>query len=165
MPEPTTFFISYNRHDLAWAEWIAWELEDKGYKAIIQAWDFTVGSNFVVEMDTAAAKAERTIAVLSPTYLESLFTKPEWIGAFAADPTSQKRKLLPVRVVECNLTGLLAQIVYIDLVGYDEDTARQRLLTGIQQGRAKPTTRSAFPGAKPPTPAATRPKPVFPANP
>jgi hypothetical protein len=31
------FFISYTSADLAWAEWIAWELEDVGYTTLIQA--------------------------------------------------------------------------------------------------------------------------------
>ena len=28
------FFISYNKADKAWAEWIAWELEEAGYKSV-----------------------------------------------------------------------------------------------------------------------------------
>ena len=34
------FFISHNKADKAWAEWIAWELEAAGYSTILQAWDF-----------------------------------------------------------------------------------------------------------------------------
>jgi TIR domain len=34
---PTHFFISYNKTDRAWAEWIAWQLEEAGYTTIIQA--------------------------------------------------------------------------------------------------------------------------------
>jgi hypothetical protein len=48
------FFISYNSADLAWAEWIAWQLEAAGFTTIVQAWDFRPGSNFVVEMQKAA---------------------------------------------------------------------------------------------------------------
>ena len=73
-------FISYNKADKAWAEWIAWQLEDKGqYQVILQAWDFLAGSNFVLEMDKAARLAEHTIAVLSPHFLSSRFTQPEWV--------------------------------------------------------------------------------------
>jgi len=38
--------ISYTRADLRWAEWTAWQLEDKGYTTILQAWDFRSGANF-----------------------------------------------------------------------------------------------------------------------
>ena len=76
------FFVSYNRHDKTWAEWIAWTLEAAGYTVVIQVWDFRPGGNFVLDMQRAAAQAERTIAVLSRTYLESQFTQPEWAAAF-----------------------------------------------------------------------------------
>ena len=42
------FFISYNKADRAWAEWIGWKLEEAGYTVILQAWDFPAGSNFVI---------------------------------------------------------------------------------------------------------------------
>ena len=49
------------------------------------------------------------------------------------------RDLLPVRVRKCKPRGLLAQIVYIDLVGLkDREQARQKLLEGIDLARAKP---------------------------
>lgn len=34
------FFISYNKHDEKWAEWIAWQLENADYKVVIQLWDW-----------------------------------------------------------------------------------------------------------------------------
>ena len=162
------FFVSYNRHDREMAEWIAWQLEEAGYTTVIQAWDFGAGGNFVMEMDQAANSAERTLAVLSPDYLASSFTRPEWMAAFAEDPTSTHRKLIPVRVEECELTGLLAQIVYIDLVGKDEETARETLLSQIKvTERAKPAARPAFkPSAskpvEPPRPAPAPARPTFP---
>lgn len=44
------FFISYNKADRTWAEWIAWQLEEARYSVVVQAWDFRPGSNFVLEM-------------------------------------------------------------------------------------------------------------------
>jgi hypothetical protein len=35
----TEFFISYTQADRPWAEWIAWILEQAGYKTRIQAWE------------------------------------------------------------------------------------------------------------------------------
>ena len=63
------FFISYNKADKAWAEWIACQLEEAEYTTVLQAWDFTPGNNFVLKMHKAAMEAERTIAALSPDYL------------------------------------------------------------------------------------------------
>src|SRR5260370_93644 len=39
-PEPPKVFISYNRADRDWAEWIAGMIERSGYQPIIQAWHF-----------------------------------------------------------------------------------------------------------------------------
>jgi hypothetical protein len=142
----TNFFISYNKADKTWAEWIAWQLEEAGFTTILQAWDFRPAHNFPIKIDQAIKDSERIIAVLSQSYLDASFTKPEWASAFRQDPTGSLGVLLPVRVQECDLKGLLDQIIYIDLVGKDEPQAKAELLAGIQQGRAKPLTKPEFPG-------------------
>lgn len=147
----TDFFVSYTQADRAWAEWIAWILEEAGYSTKIQAWDFGAGSNFVVAMHTAAAECERTIAVLSPDYVDSRFTAPEWAAAFAQDPTGGQGLLVPVRVRKVYLTGLLPQVVYIDLVGLDEPVGEKTLLDGVKRGRKKPKTKPGFPGTARPS--------------
>lgn len=138
------FFISYNRADKQWAEWIAWTLEEAGYSVVIQAWDFRPGGNFILEMQRAAAESLKTIAVLSESYLKASYTQPEWAAAFANDPQSLEQKLIPVRVKECKPEGLLRSIVYVDLVGLSEATAKQTLLDSLRQ-RAKPEQKPAFP--------------------
>src|SRR5262245_21408390 len=143
------FFISYTRVDLPWAEWIAWQLEAAGYTTVLQAWDFRPGTNFALAMQHAAAESERTIAVLSPAYLRSGFTAAEWAAAFARDPTGTQGLLLPVRIHDCELQGLLPQIVYVDLVGLDAQDAREALLAGVQRQRAKPTRAPGSPGPRP----------------
>jgi TIR domain len=159
------FFLSYTKTDKAWAEWIAWTLEAAGYSTVIQAWDFRPGANFVLEMQTAATIASRTIAVLSPKYLESSFTQPEWAAAFAQDPQGKKQKLVPVRIEACQLTGLLASIVYLDLVGLPENDARTALL-GAFSIRNKPASAPVFPGTRAPqVPGASPTKPTFPGAP
>lgn len=139
------FFISYTGADQQWAEWIAWQLDSAGYSVVIQAWDFRPGSNFVLEMQHAASQATRTIAVLSPNFLASRFTQPEWAAAFAQDPTGEKGTLVPVRVRDFEPPGFFKTINYINLVGADEATAKQKLLDGVKRGRAKPATAPAFP--------------------
>src|ERR1700719_3358786 len=63
--EPPKVFISYNRADRDWAEWIAGAIESAGYEPIIQARHFRPGENFVLHMQEAAAQTDFTIAVLS----------------------------------------------------------------------------------------------------
>ncbi|MCX7840919.1 MAG: FxSxx-COOH system tetratricopeptide repeat protein, partial [Anaerolineae bacterium] len=136
-------FVSYTTADEAWAQWIAWQLESAGYSTTIQAWDFRPGSNFVLEMQRALKECERVIAVLSPRYFASRFAAEEWSAAIASDPTGDR--LLPIRIEPCENEGLFRARIYIDLVGADEATAKQRLLDGVKRGRAKPATAPPFP--------------------
>lgn len=139
------FFISYAYSDRAWAEWIAWQLERADYSTF-QAGDFVVGQNLIHQVRQALVHCERVIAVLTPRYLTSSFAEQEWMAAFEKDPTGATGFLLPIRVEECALTGLLAQIVYIDLVGLNEAEARERLLLSLRMAqRAKTSSLPKFP--------------------
>jgi hypothetical protein len=99
-------------------------------------------------MDQATATATRTIAVLSPAYLQSVYAKAEWQAVFKQDPTGRQGLLIPVRVAKVDPPGLLATRVYVDLVGKDDETARQALLAAIEQRRAKPSRPPRFPGGE-----------------
>jgi tetratricopeptide (TPR) repeat protein len=157
------FFISYNKADRQWAEWIGWQLEEGDYSVILQDWDFRPGCNFVLEMQKASEEAKRTIAVLSPDYLEAMYTQPEWAAAFGDDPTGGQNKLLPVRVRKCDLKGILKSIVYIDLVALSESEAHEALIIGLNPERAKPKKAPAFPGKE--AARTITEKPGFPENP
>lgn len=139
------FFVSYSRPDEEWAAWIGWELEDNGFDVTLMAWDFRPGANFVQHMHSATSSARRTIAVLSPDYLSSNFTQPEWQSSFAADPLGIQGLLLPVRVSPCNVGGLLGQIVYVDFVDHDESACRELLLRAARDERNKPDRPPVFP--------------------
>lgn len=156
----TDFFISYTHADEKWAQWIAYVLEEEGYSTIIQAWDFRPGSNFVLEMQKASSAATKTLMVLSPDYLNSNMAAPEWASAFAQDPQGIGRTLVPVMVRTCDPKELLPTIVQIRVVGLSQEAAREALVSGVKEARAKPSQRPAFPGA--PT---EHPKPtVFPGE-
>lgn len=133
------FFISYTSSDAKWAEWIAWELEAAGYEVVVQLWDFHPGNDFIAEMERASREANQTLAVLSPRYFASRFTEAEWTAAF------KKGNLLPVRVVDFDVEGLLSVRVYIDIAGKSEDQAREVLLEGVKRERRKPSVAPGFP--------------------
>jgi len=144
------FFVSYTQADRAWAEWIAWQLEQDGYQVLIQAWDMVAGVNWVHLMQEGIRGAGRTIAVLSPAYLESVFGTAEWEAAWRDDPLGEQRKLLVFRVGECDRPGLLGGVVSVDLSGTDQAAARARIrdaVRGAVTGRAKPRTEPGFPPA------------------
>ncbi|MGW7457683.1 WD40 domain-containing protein [Streptomyces sp. NPDC054797] len=145
------FFISYSPADEPWAAWIAWTLEEAGYRTVVQAWDFVPGTNFIDFMDRGVSESVAVIAVLSRHYERSTYGRMEWQAALRASPESPERRLLTVRVDEIPIEGLLATITYVDLVGVaDTDTARSLLLTRVGQavdGHARPGRRPGFPGS------------------
>ena len=89
MAQAADFFVSYTSADRAWAEWIAWQLEED-YNVIVQAWDFTAGRDWVHEMQHAAATAGRVVVVLSAAYLRSAHGEAEWRGFYADDPSGAR---------------------------------------------------------------------------
>ena len=177
-PQPTAdapskrinFFVSRTGADSAWAQWIAWQLERKGYSVVIQDWDFGPGVNFIHKMQQASTEAECTIAVLSQRYFQSPYTEAEWTAAFYRDPSGEKGFLLPIRIENFPLPGMFGARTYIDLVDVDEDTARQRLLAWFERVHTprggKPDQEPIFPGSpKTQEPAsAAKPEPNFPGR-
>ena len=85
--------------------------------------------------------------MLSPALLESPYAAAEWAAAFREDPQGHQHKLLPVRVRDCEPDGLLGPVVYVDLVGLGEDSARERLLSEAAGHRGKPAAMPTFPGS------------------
>ncbi len=139
------YFVSYTARDEKKAEWIAYCLEEDGKSVYFQKWDFRPGHNFVLMMDLAT-KCKGTIAVLSKSYEEAIFTQPEWAACFSSDPTGKNKKLIPVLIEDFKPAGLFKSIVHIDLVSCsgDEERSRKTLLDGINIQRNKPNTRPPF---------------------
>jgi hypothetical protein len=140
------FFISYTGADQAWAEWIAETLERAGHSIVLQAWDFRPGENFIQRMNQALEESKRVLAVLSPAYFHSDYARDEWTAALVRD-RGQADRLLPVRVAQVELPPLLANRIYIDLVGLEEKLAVERLVAGVQRGRVRRAGKGPFPGA------------------
>ncbi len=81
-------------------------------------------------MRRAARDARRVVALLS--YLRSRFCRLELNSVLADDPLGLDRKLVPIRVSECQPTELLRDRVYIDLVDLPERAAKRRLMEEIR---------------------------------
>ena len=138
------FFISYASADRAWAEWIAWQLEEAGYSVLVQASAFRAGENLVTSISRALNDADNIIAVISPDYLRSTSTQSEYQAAFSR----RSKRLLPVIVRPTVLPAFLRPIVTLDLFGVGEESARE-LLLGSVSGRHRPRIAPNFPGQPP----------------
>ncbi|WP_051452189.1 TIR domain-containing protein [Actinospica robiniae] len=146
-------FISYAVADRVWAEWIAHQLEEAGYRITMQGRDFVPGANFVELIDRGLTQASVVVCVLSKAYQVSEFGRREWQAVYASRTHGEggRSRLLPVRVEDIPVDGLLASLTYVDLAHVpDQDAARSLLLAQVNDsmaGRAVPAQRPQYPGA------------------
>lgn len=122
------YFISYSHHDVAWARWVKHQLELAGKRVLLQDEHFVPGTNFILQMHEAVQASSRILAILSRHFLASAFTQPEWAYGLLSDPRGWGRRLIPIRVDDVEPIGLLAPIVYVDLLGVAPRQAKIRLL-------------------------------------
>src|SRR5689334_9163444 len=80
---------------------------------------------------TLAAESDCTIAVLSPAYFQSEHCLAALHAAVASPPLGVHGLIIPVLVTRCELPRLLGHLSFVDLVGQDEDTVRQRILNTL----------------------------------
>jgi hypothetical protein len=146
------FFISYNKADKDWSQWIDWVLRSKNYSTFTQFTDIPWGSDFIVKMDDGLKDSERVILVVSPDSLESGFVKREWSIAMARDPDGTKGLLLPIRVRDCDPSGLLSVQVYLDLVAKEEAAATTTLWDALAKLPLKPSGKGVGADPQPPYP-------------
>ena len=127
------FFVSYTGLDEKRATWIAQVLEESGYSVVIQAWDFRPGDNFVSKINQSLKECKKLIVVLSNNYLKSEWCEAEWTAKLAEQIKHNDRRIIPIRVENIEISGLLSPIVYIDIVDKIESEAKLAILNGIKE--------------------------------
>jgi len=135
----TDFFISHAGRDSAWAEWLAWQLQELGYTVELDVWDWAPGEDFVARMAAALESADQLLAVCTEAYFASTFGGAELRAAFAAGPAAVGR-IVPVLIEPVALPPLYAPLIHLDLTGLDAGAAAARLRSGWP-GSAQPAPR------------------------
>ncbi|WP_026207945.1 FxSxx-COOH system tetratricopeptide repeat protein, partial [Catelliglobosispora koreensis] len=137
------FFVSHAGRDRAWAEWVAWELAQAGFSVELDVWDWPAGDSFVARMNEALQGCSRVVALWSPAYFEpERFTTEEWQAVVAA-----RQRWVPLRIDVVTPPPILSPVIYKDLFGRDEATARAILLAAVNGVAARPQERPVFPTA------------------
>nr|WP_062335673.1 FxSxx-COOH system tetratricopeptide repeat protein [Herbidospora sakaeratensis] len=150
MPDPEytrDFFIHHADDDVAWAEWIACELEKAGYGVILTAWDIRPGHNRLEEIDKALATSRHTLHLLSSEQDAEALVRT---AAQHQGLAGKERALIPIRLRDGDVAGSVAALQPIDLCDVDENEARRRLLGGVES-QVERVARAGFPNksAKP----------------
>jgi hypothetical protein len=138
-------FVSHAGKDRAWAEWVAWELQEAGYRVELDFWDWEVGENFVEKMRDALERADRMVALFSDAYFEAeRFTTVEWTALMTERSATTRPRLLPFRIEDVDPPRILRPLLSRDLFGVSEEEARRRLREAVG-GRRRPDRGPTFP--------------------
>jgi hypothetical protein len=135
--QASDFFISYTGRDEEWATWVAWQLELAGYRVIIQAEDFGMGS-FKINMEKAVREVKVLLAILSESYLESEWGRWEWTAYMNANGA----RIIPIQIEDISTPSLLRSLRRINLIHLDERAAQKKLLGEISSMAWKPASGS-----------------------
>jgi len=148
------FFISYASTDHPWAEWIAWVLEDNGYKVTAKTWESSESKNAIrewrnavahqlnlqkVTADNIIAKSQYILVVLSKAYLQAVASEKERDEDLQIILSTQYRSFISIRVEAVNLDGMFAELIRVDLVdevnlsNKSEVEAEQAILSALQK--------------------------------
>ena len=91
-------FVSHAGRDRAWAEWVAWQLEQAGLSVELDYWDWKAGQNFVAQMSAVLGSCKAMVALFSEAYFEpTRWTGEEWTAALVLAKDDPGR-FVPVRI-------------------------------------------------------------------
>jgi hypothetical protein len=140
------FFVSYAQPDRQWADWTVHLLREAGYRVFF-ARDIGVGESWIQQVGDALERSSKMILLLSAAYLEPdrTSTAMEWQAFMAKNHHSADRNIVPIRIEQCDVTGLLSRFAWLDLFGLDEETARKRLLLAVGSGPSFSDVDAKFP--------------------
>ncbi|HWX82464.1 MAG TPA: tetratricopeptide repeat protein [Xanthobacteraceae bacterium] len=131
------FFVSRRGSAATVAQEVADVLESAGYSSFSQDYDIGHGANFVAEIHKALKGCQHFIALLTHDYDEAPYTQAEWTNFYkAAVESNGARRFIVIRVEPCDPPGLLAGIVFADLVGVHEAHERRKRILAAAGGRS-----------------------------
>jgi tetratricopeptide (TPR) repeat protein len=132
---PVDFFISRRGSAAQAAQDVADILKDDGYTVLVQDYDFVHGVDFIAAIDDALRRCRDLVVLLTHDYADSKFTMTTEVTNFlAAAGRDDERRLVVLRLEDCEFGGVLAGHVYGDLVGVDDHARRREIVLSAVKG-------------------------------
>jgi tetratricopeptide (TPR) repeat protein len=142
LSEQIDFFISRRGESALAAQEVAEVLKDEGYTVLVQDYDIPYASDFIAAMHDALKRCRHLIVLLTKDYGASDFTMMEVTNFLAAaGRAADERRLVVLRIAECEPDGILAGRVYGDLVGVADEKERRARILAAAEGRSTATPR------------------------
>jgi hypothetical protein len=131
------FFLSRRGSVAAVAQEVSDVLTAEGYKVIVQDYDILLGASFVEAMHEAVKNARDLIILFTGDYEASPYTRKEFTSFEAERLRDERdRHIVVLRCDDAPLRGLLADVVYQDLVGVAEPHERKRRILAAAERRS-----------------------------
>lgn len=137
---PTEFshdvFISYSHKDNPWVSAVLVKtLRDNGLKVLVDESDFAIGEAAIENMTNAVLQSRRTVAVLTPNWVASEWTRLEGLITAQEDPTGARGRLLPILRAKCDPPKWLSIRSWID---FADDANLSQQLTRLLRALGRP---------------------------
>src|SRR6266404_7048070 len=143
-PPPVDFFISRRGAEATIAQEVANVLLEAGYTVLVQDFDIPYTANFVTAIHWALKRGRNLIVLLTRDYDQSDFTLTEVSNFLAsAARASDERRLIVLRVDDCEPEGIFAGVVYADLFGLNDPEERRQRIIAAAQGQSMASPRNA----------------------
>lgn len=119
-------FISYTSADQAWADWLAWVLENDDYTVDAQSFEINQDDNIAQVLQQGLKHYRRVLLILSKALLQADAVTLE--GVSTVNLGSMGQNLIPIEVEDCQPVGHLELASSISLAEQTEFEAQQTLL-------------------------------------
>jgi hypothetical protein len=140
------FFLSRRGSVAAVAREVADVLIERGYKVVVQDYDFPLSSDFVETMHETLKNARDLVVLFTQDYESSPYTRKEFTS-FEANRllSTEERRLIILRCEEVVPLGLFAGNIYQDLFGIDDPEERRRRIIAAAEGQSQALQRPPRP--------------------
>jgi len=121
-------------------------LIERGYKVVVQDYDFPLSSDLVEAMHETLKNARDLVVLFTSDYESSPYTRKEFTSFEANRLLSiEERRLIILRCEEVAPLGLFAGNIYQDLVGIDDPEERRRRIIAAAEGQSQALKRPPRP--------------------
>ncbi|MBI3957481.1 MAG: toll/interleukin-1 receptor domain-containing protein, partial [Chloroflexi bacterium] len=136
-------FISYSQQDADWVlDWLLPRLKQAGLVVATAEETFRAGVPVLAEVERSISESRKILAVLSQAYVAEGATEFEGLLVQHKDPAARLRRLIPLRLEECDPPGRIALLQSVDFT----DPARheeqlRRVIAAVQGTESLPELR------------------------
>jgi hypothetical protein len=138
-------FISYNRSDVAFVDWLAKNLVARRHNIWADRWELNIGDSLISRIQGALTESDAILIVLSRNSVASEWCKKELNSGLMRELEEKRVLVLPCVIEDCEIPLFLREKLYADfrknkveaLTQVDDALLR---ITNPQQGRLESPT-------------------------